>query len=250
MKKAALLMGMALISAACTVLTAARPTPTATAEPSATPDPCSVENILGEVEKVQELVNEFQDIAYIANFTPKAQLIDPLLKLQGVHSELQNLAVPPCQEALKDAALDYMGAVINYLAFFMGDVPTEQVNAGIQNSQALWQALVAEFNKVFSIAGVEPLELPGLSQAAPAITAAAVLVSNNGSQSVNVRARADINAAIVGTIDPGMTALGIGRTAAGDWLQVNLNGTLGWVSADAVSVNTPVIDIPITTETP
>jgi len=252
MKKASFILLVALISASCSVLAPApaAPTPTAIPEPTATPDPCSTENILGEVEKVQALVNDFQDIAYIANFTPQAQLIDPILKLQAVRSELVRLPVPDCQAALKSSALDYMSAVINYLAFFMGGEAAENVDAGIQNSQQLWQVVVGEFNKVVSVAGVEPQELPELSQSAPPLDASAALVSNNGSQSVNVRAQPDMNAAILGAIEPGMAAAGLGRTGAGDWLQVNLNGTIGWVSAEAVSVNVPIIDLPVVEEIP
>lgn len=195
-------------------------------------------------------MNDFQDIAYIANFTPQAQLIEPILRLQAVRSELLRLPVPECEAALKNSALDYMSAMINYLAFFMGGEAAENVDAGIQNSQQLWQVVVSEFNKVVSVAGVEPQEIPELSEVAPPLDVPAILVSNIGSQSVNVRAQPDMNAAILATLEPGMASAGLGRTGAGDWLQINMNGVIGWVAADAVSASIPVIDMPVVNEVP
>ena len=63
------------------------PTPMPTAEP----DPCAAENLLDEVEKVQDLVNEFQDIAYVANFTQQTELIVPIMEMQAVRRDLQKL---------------------------------------------------------------------------------------------------------------------------------------------------------------
>ena len=112
--------------------------------PTATPDPCASENLLEEVEKVQDLVNAFQDVAYLANFTPQTELVEPILEMQSVRRDLQKLSVPPCEEAIKTASLNYMNSTINYLAFFMGGETKENVDAGIQNSQVLWQVVLGD----------------------------------------------------------------------------------------------------------
>ena len=56
--------------------------PTATI--TATPDPCSKTNISGGIQRISDLMREFDDITFVASLAPKEQLSDLILNLQDV----------------------------------------------------------------------------------------------------------------------------------------------------------------------
>ncbi len=213
--------------------------------PTALPDPCASENLLEGVEKVQDLVNAFQDVAYVANFTPQTELILPIMEMQAVRRDLQKLDVPDCEEAIKTASLNYMNSTINYLSFFMGGETKENVDAGIQNSQVLWQVVLGEFNKLLTSAGLVSEELPDIGNAMPQTTDSNYFVNNDGTQRVNVRSQPNLNAAIISQFEPGMQAIGLARNEPGDWLQINLNGVIGWVYTEMVTTSETVEELPV-----
>ncbi|MCD6356920.1 MAG: SH3 domain-containing protein [Anaerolineaceae bacterium] len=221
-----------------------------TPAPTATPDPCAPENLVETVKGVQDLVNAFQDTAYVANFTPLTELVSPIMELQAIRRELQKLDVPPCEEAIKSAAINYMNSTINYLAFFMGGEVQENVDAGIQNSQVLWQVVLGEFSKLLSSAGLVNEGLPEINSSMPTMTDSGIYVSNEGTQSVNVRSQPDLNASIIAELEPGMQAIGLARNEAGEWIQVNLDGVIGWVFAETVELTTAVEELPVSEPTP
>ncbi len=250
MKKAIILISIAaMFISSCSIIekfTPADPTQIPpTPMPTATPNPCAAENLMEEVEKVQYLVNAFQDIAYVANFTPQTELVSPIMEMQAVRRDLQKLDVPVCEEAIKTASLNYMNSTINYLAFFMGGETEENVDAGIQNSQVLWQVVLGEFSKLLTSAGLASEELPDIGKTMPPTTDGSVLVGNDGSQSVNVRSEPDLNADILSQLEPGMQAIGLARNESGDWLQINLDGVIGWVSTEMVTTSTIIDELPI-----
>jgi len=252
MKKIVFIISIAAIFiSSCSVVekfTPADPTPippTPTPMPTALPDPCASENLLEEVEKVQDLVNAFQDVAYVANFTPQTELILPIMEMQAVRRDLQKLDVPDCEEAIKTASLNYMNSTINYLSFFMGGETKENVDAGIQNSQVLWQVVLGEFNKLLTSAGLVSEELPDIGNAMPQTTDSNFLVGNDGTQRVNVRSQPNLNAAVISQFEPGMQAIGLARNEPGDWLQINLNGVIGWVNTEMVTTSEAVEELPV-----
>lgn len=250
MKKTMILISIAaLFISSCSVIEnfmAVDPTPISpTPMPTATLDPCASENLLDEVEKVQDLVNEFQDIAYVANFTQQTELIVPIMEMQAVRRDLQKLDVPVCEEAIKATSLSYMNSTINYLAFFMGGETKENVDAGIQNSQVLWQVVLEEFNKLLTSAGLVSEEIPDIGITAPPSTEGSVIVGNEGGQRVNVRSQPDIDADIISHLEPGMQAIGLSRNEPGDWLLINMDGVIGWVFTETVTASAAIEELPI-----
>jgi hypothetical protein len=237
-----------LLFSACSVFSPAEPTPEPTQAPTPTPDPCSAELIVEDMEKIQKLINKFQEIALLANFTPQPSLIDPVMKLQEFLWEMGEYDAPECQRELKAASIQYMNSVIQYLALFMGGESAENVDTGIQNSQFLWHSVLREFNTVMAEAGLEPQEIPDISSQMPKAQDTGVLVTNDGTQSVNVRLHPDLNADIIGSLDPSVQALGIGKNAVGDWIQINLGGLLGWVFAEMVALDPPIDTLPVVEE--
>jgi hypothetical protein len=251
----------ALLISSCSIIermTAVESTPTEVViEATPTPDPCTPENLLEEVERVQDLVNKFQDLAYLANFTPQTELIVPIMEMQAVRRELQKLDVPDCEAAIKTASLNYMNATINYLAFFMGGETQENVDAGIQNSQALWDTVLAEFNNLLSSAGLASDDLPDITDSTEtettdgdatstqALVDTGIIIGNEGVQAVNIRSQPDINADIISSLEPGTQAIGLSRNANGDWLLVDLDGVIGWVYTEMVTSSEPTENMPV-----
>ena len=234
----------------CTLFPSASPTPTVTAAPlpsaTTTPDPCCAEYVLMDIEEIQSLTYKFQDIAYIANFTSQAQLIDPILRLQEVRREIQYLDLPACEANVKEAIVNYMNAVIDYLAVFMGGGDTENVQSGIAKSELLWQQVLDEYNQLAETSGIEAELLPEIGKAIISIEETSTIqVSNETDQSVNVRTLPNLDASIVAKLEPGMIARGIARTETSDWIQINLDGTVGWVSADFITLNVLAEEIPV-----
>lgn len=60
-------------------------------------------------------------------------------------------------------------------------------------------------------------------------------VSNEGANNINFRAGPGLDQRILGTFDVGAKAPAIARNAAGDWIQIELNGETGWVFASLVT---------------
>ena len=245
MKKALIIIGLCIFffsacSAPSPVITTATPVPTLA--PTATPDPCSKENILVEAEKLQMAVNEFREVADLANSTDVNFLFIPVLRLQEIRYEAINTKVPACLDAFKASSVAYTASVINYMIVFMNvqDPESEDLKNAIQNSQTQWQVLVSEFNKVLAIAGVaqQPVTNPG--SISPTPSSEAVIATNESDSSVNVRATPDIDAEVLKSMEKGTQAEVIGRNETSDWLQVKLDGVTGWVFAETVVIDKPV----------
>lgn len=220
--------------------------------PTPAPDPCSPERIISETEKLQALVNSFQDAMNIANNTDVSLLIHPILRLQEIQKEIRAVEVPDCLETLKGKSIDYTISVVNYLLIFMNtqDPASEDLTAAIQGSQALWQSVLAEFNTVLTSAGLAPQEIPELSEALPETEGPGAMVLNEGTSAVNMRSAPNTDASVVSSLETGVSAIVLGKNEAGDWIQVDLNGTLGWVFVENVTLNVPIDELPIIEVTP
>jgi len=247
------LLVLSFLLGSCAVLSPAEPTATPLPPtPTPTPDPCSPENIVSETEQLQALVNSFQDAMNIANNTDVNLLIHPILRLQEIQKELRAVEVPICLETLKGKSIEYTISVVNYLLIFMNtqDPASEDLAAAIQGSQALWQSVLAEFNTVLTSAGLAPQEIPDLSQGLPETEGTGATVLNEGTSAVNVRSAPNTDAAVVASLETGATAAALGKNETGDWIQIDLKGTLGWVFAENVTLNVPIEELQISEVTP
>jgi hypothetical protein len=250
MKRLSILMGIIFFIAACSAPIPVTPTaaPEPTPAPTATPDPCSKENILAEVEELQISVNEFREVAELANNVDVRVMVSPLLRLQEIRFEIIKTKVPVCLDLFKAASTNYTASVINYIMVFMSvkdpnNIQTEEsenLNSSIQNSQTQWQILLNEFNNVLAVAGLEPQPVTDSSSIAPTPTGGAVIATNESTLTVNVHANPDLTAEVVASMENGTQAEVIGRNEASDWLQVKLNDITGWVLAETVTIEIPV----------
>ena len=187
-------------------------------------------------------VNEFREVADLANSTDVNFLFIPVLRLQEIRYEAINTKVPACLDTFKTSAVAYTASVINYMIIFMNvqDPESEDLKNAIQNSQTQWQVLLNEFNKVLSVAGVEPQPVTESGSVAPTPISAAATATNESTSTVNVHAKPDFNSEVLTTMEKGSQAEAIGRNEASDWLQIKLDDVTGWVLAETVTVNIPV----------
>lgn len=236
--------------------------------PTATPgDRCSAERLPAETRKVNDLMREFDDITFVANLTPQAQLTEPILQLQGVRRRMEDLDVPPCLQTLRLNGVNYMNAVISYLAHFMGGAAREQVNGEIIASQTLRVAFESEMARLIGATYVPPptMSVPTL-EATPTLggtpdlagteQASTVIVTNSSGGTINVRSLPDLASPLLGYMMPGDTAKALARTEDGTWLIIEFpsspNG-MGCVYTELVQVDGPVELLPfagIATNTP
>ncbi len=243
MKRLSVLIGLSiLIFSACSAPTPVVPTATPVPPPAPTPDPCSKENILVEAEKLQMSVNEFREVADLANSTDVNFLFAPILRLQEIRYQAINTKVPACLDSFKASTIAYTASVINYMIVFMNvqDPESEDLKNAIQNSQTQWQVLLNEFNKVLAIAGVEAQPMTQPESTVPTPSGSSVTAVNESNSKVNVRAEPDLDAKVVATMEKGDQAEVIGRNEASDWLQVKLEEVTGWIFAEAVVVSAPI----------
>jgi hypothetical protein len=245
MKRLLILVGISILffsacSAPAPVIPTATPVPPPT--PTPTPDPCSKDNILVEAEKLQMAVNEFREVADLANSTDVNFLFVPVLRLQEIRYQAINTKVPACLDAFKASTVAYTASVINYMIVFMNvqDPESEDLKNAIQNSQTQWQVLVNEFNKVLAVAGVEAQPITQPESTAPTPSGSAATAVNETDSAVDMRAKPDPNAEVVASMEKGIQVEVIGRNAASDWLQVKLGDITGWVIAEKVVVSSPI----------
>lgn len=73
---------------------------------------------------------------------------------------------------------------------------------------------------------------------------------NEGTSAVNLRSAPNTDAAVVASLETGASATALGKNEAGDWIQVDLNGTLGWVFAENITLNVAIEELQIIDVTP
>jgi len=251
-----LLIPIIPVLSACSMLFTPEPTATTvppTQMPTAVPtqDPCSGENIVDEVEEIQYLINDFREILTMAPATDVTLLYNHVFRMQDIRRQIIQTEVPQCLEDLRSLSIDYASSAIYWFVIFINvqENESEVVLAAENTSNTLWQQVVSEFDSVLSEAGVErvlPADVGGVVP--PGETG--VFLTNDGTLSVNVRERPDTDADIVASLESGMQATALSRTEDAEWVQINLDGVLGWVSAETVLISEPVEDLPVLEEIP
>lgn len=231
-----------------------------------TPDPCNQSNLNTTVKDYTNLTREFDDTAYVASFSPQAQLVEPVLKLQDVRRRVQALDTPDCLKNLRKYQIEYMNGVITALVHFLGGTKGDQVQAEIAATRSLRQKYDQELVTLLGITLVAPTVVAQSTQTsntpAPAATAtpadSAAPTATPGAtptpavvtiiQRANLRRGPGTEFDLVVTLSANETASVIGRNAAGDWLQVeNAAGPDGkaWLLASLVTVSVPLDQLPV-----
>lgn len=214
----------------------------ASAEPavSATPDPCSEAALPGEVEKVNDLMREFDDYSRLASSTPQDQLTQVIPPMQEVRRRAESQDAPVCLLELKKLQVAHMNTVIETLMVFMSNPQAENVNRGITLARELHMKYDIEIARLLGLTVVAAPTNTVATVSAVQTQPSGLSVLNPGPGEVTLFAAPEAGAGGVATLAAGAVATAFGRTEDGLWLQVEVPGQPGqkaWVSASLVQVS-------------
>lgn len=249
-----ILLLVALLAAACiqapvTPTPSPVPLPTETPSPTSTPDPCGIENIGPEIQKVHRLMREFDDAAALSANTTRDQLKPTIEDLQRIRRDAEDLSVPYCLKSLRELQLTHMNTFIQTLLGFMGGADQEAVNQGIALSRQLHDQYMIEMASLQGI-NVPPTPSPEPTLIDPKVTPATVaptpsvpVVTNAGPGGINMRLDPNLDGQTVGMLAVGQSALALGQNADGSWIMIEVPGQSGqtaWVYAALVQLSGPM----------
>jgi hypothetical protein len=242
-----------------------------------TPDPCTPQNLPGEVKKVNDLMREFDDDAFIAQSTNSAQLAPLIQEMQRIRRTAEDQQTPACLANLKEYQLAHMNAVITTLVYLMGGAKPEDVFQGIASSQKFHEQYTREWSRLLGITLTVPVSptfaaaasAPAVSSLAPSTSAPALsptpgnlplstlpagpFVTNLGPTTVNIRAKPALDGQTLGILAVGAVVPAFGKTADNQWIQIEMPGQPGriaWVYAPLVLTSIPPDELPIVTLAP
>ncbi len=228
----------------------AYPTQDPSSAPSITPTPdvCAPENISAEVDRINDLMREFDDISYVANMTAQSQLGDMILNLLTVRRELEDVDSPECTRDLRNIGIQYMNSVVEYLGNFMSGADVNTITTAVSASQTYRSYYESEFSRLMitsAIAMGTQIIIP--TAATPQVIP---LATNGSTQSVNLRMGPSLESTAANYLMPGESAEIIERNEAGDWLHVRYNDVEYWVYTRLVEINVPIEAVPMMQLTP
>jgi hypothetical protein len=119
-------------------------------------DRCSADNKLSEAQSLGRLVHHFEDVKFVAILTSREQLVQPILKLQDLRYQAEDMDLPDCLSDLEVSSINYMNSVILYLSHHMAGMNTEQVRAEFLSSEELLKT----YQQVYAQATGSQFELP------------------------------------------------------------------------------------------
>jgi len=129
--RVAAIIALILSTSACTTYASTLPAPiapysSAVVPPSATPDPCSPENLPDSVQPLNEHMRQFDDLAVLAANILQTHVIQVVSAMRAIRSAAGEYAAPACLEHLKALQLLYMDRTLETLVSFQAgaDAPT------------------------------------------------------------------------------------------------------------------------------
>ena len=162
----ALLTTFLLFLSACgnqnTVIVQPSPTIEATAIPTSTPDPCSMENLSESIKEVNDLMREFDDMSKLAASLSREKLPELISEMQRVRRVAEDQKIPTCLSTLKVHQLAHMNIVIDTLIAFLGGAQTEALNDGIKRA--------GEEHDLYTLEVARLLGIPQSSTLTPEVT--------------------------------------------------------------------------------
>lgn len=118
---------------------------------------------------------------------------------------------------------------------------TSEVEAVSQHYQAmLWTSDIADLTCPTSI--FTPEYPDAINEGQVLSTGTGVAVSPAGTQAINMRAAPTTNSPVISTLAPGEVTTVIGLTANGDWLMVDVDGTILFVNSEVVRETLGTVD--------
>ncbi len=232
---------------------------TSTPSLTATPDLCSTSNLPNVVKAVNELTRQFDDYAALASSTPQSQLVQVIPPLQAIRRAAEDQGVPACLKQLKIYQLSYMDTLIQTLLAFESNANSDVLKGGAAQAQQYHNQYVIELAHLLGMTVVVP---PSITPGTPALgktntpptASSAVTITNPGPNPINLHSSASLTSATVGTMNVGASAVAVGKTAAGDWVLIQVPGQSGktvWIYATLIKFTSGDINsLPVATSAP
>jgi hypothetical protein len=222
--------------------------PAVAASSTAAVDLCSEAALPGEIEKVNNLMREFDDYSRLASSTPQEQLVQVIPPLQEVRRRAEEQKVPDCLLELKKLQIGHMNTVIEILMVFMANSQADNVNQGIAQARDLHMQYDIEIARLLGLTLVAPPTGNAVAPIVPNATVppaaqtqpAGLSILNPGPNEVTLLSAPDDTAGGVATLPAGAVTPAFGRTADGLWYQVEVPGQPGqkaWVSTAVVQIS-------------
>jgi hypothetical protein len=231
---------------------------TSTPSLTATPDLCSTSNLPNAVKAVNELTRQFDDYAALASSTPQSQLVQVIPPLQAIRRAAEDQGVPPCLKQLKIYQLSYMDTLIQTLLAFESNANSDVLKGGAAQAQQYHNQYVIELAHLLGMTVVVP---PSVTAGTPApgktstpAAPSAITITNPGPNPINLHSSASLTSATIGTMNVGASATAIGKTAAGDWILIQVpdqSGKTVWIYATLIKFTTgDITSLPVSTPSP
>ena len=232
---------------------------TATPSVTATPDLCSTSNLPNAVKAVNELTRQFDDYAALASSTPQSQLVQVIPPLQAIRRAAEDQGVPDCLKQLKIYQLSYMDTLIQTLLAFESNANSDVLKGGAAQAQQYHNQYVIELAHLLGMTVVVP---PSITPGTPALgktntpptASSAVTITNPGPNPINLHSSASLTSQTIGTMNVGASAVAVGKTAAGDWVLIQVPGQSGktvWIYATLIKFTSgDITSLPVATPAP
>jgi hypothetical protein len=132
MKKALVLMLVALMLLAC------GPTQVVVVQPTATVVPCTRVLYVGVLG---DITARWDDANTLANSTSRMSLAPQIAVLQGIRREAEALNIPDCATVAHGYLIEYMNQTIDDYVAFMGGREPDAAHQGVQTGGQAWRCL-------------------------------------------------------------------------------------------------------------
>ena len=123
-------------------------------------DRCSAENITLEAQEVGDKVHHFEDVKFVAIYTNKEQLSAPILKMQEIRYDVEELDLPLCLDGLEKASINYMNSVIIYMTHHMAGMDAAAVRTEFNASEELLNIYKGEYALATGTEYVQSTSIP------------------------------------------------------------------------------------------
>jgi hypothetical protein len=154
-------LGTFLPTAACSTGIPASLVSTIAPPGTATPDPCSPENLQETVKPINGLMRQFDDYAALASNVVQSQLVQVLPPMQSIRRAAQDEVVPACLDDLKGFQLAYMDATIQTLLAFQKPNPNASaLSKGIQMARDSHDQYTIELARLLGVTLIPPAATP------------------------------------------------------------------------------------------
>ncbi len=127
--------------------------------PTATPDPCTSENLPKAVDEIHRFMREFDDVSSLAGSVPREQLAEQIANMQRIRREAEDQGIAFCLADLKAYQLSHMNVVINTLIAFLGGSDQATIDQGIELARQYHDDYTLELADLLDIT-VQQLEVP------------------------------------------------------------------------------------------